>query len=135
MLNTNIYPEIFSFFTAGAKNKDKIISLNEVVRINHFQLPKIKNLFKENLKVWNIPDNVGKKYEKLFIEFHIFRHNKRVLDSDNLGAQVKWIIDAIKDKGWLEKDDNQITYIVYPAILDRNKKDTTLQVIVRDNNG
>ena len=133
-LNTDCYPEIFRFFTAGAKKKEKLISLNSINKINHFELPKIKNGFKDNLKVWNIPDNKGVKYQKLFIEFHIFRHNKRIFDSDNLGVQIKWIIDSIKETDWLLDDDNEITYIVFPAVLDRKRTDTTIEVIVRDNN-
>jgi hypothetical protein len=131
-MNFEHIPEIFRFTTAGAKFKDTIVSLNNISKWHRFKASEIKNFYKESISVWQIPD-VTKEYKKLFIEFHLLRHNKRVLDSDNLGFIIKWTIDAIKEKGWVE-DDDQITYIVFPAILDRKLNDTSIEIVVRDNN-
>jgi len=123
---------LFEFQVAGPKYKNQVISLNNVAKWLRFQGSIIKNIYKDSLKTWHIPNAADKK-EKLFIEFHLYRHNKRTLDSDNLGFIIKWTIDAIKESNWLI-DDDKITYIVYPAILDRNLEDTEIKVIVKDNN-
>jgi len=109
---------------------EEIISLNNINDWYRFNSSRIKNEYKNLLKEWYIP-KATKKHKSLFIEFHLFRHNKKTLDSDNLGFIIKWTIDAIKESNWME-DDDQITYIVFPAILNRELKDTEIKVIIKD---
>jgi Holliday junction resolvase RusA-like endonuclease len=119
---------LFEFQVAAPKFKNQVISLNNVGKWHRFNSSSIKNLYKDNIKVWNIPEPED-KLESVYIEFHLFRHNKRTLDSDNLGFIIKWTIDAIKEKEWLI-DDDKVTYIVFPAILDRELIDTEIKVKV-----
>jgi len=65
----------------------------------------------------------------MFICFSIYRHNRRIFDSDALGFIVKWTIDAIKESGWLV-DDNQVTYIVHPSVLNLDLIETEIKVEV-----
>lgn len=143
-MNTN-QNLLFEFHTPLPKYKEQVISLNNINKWYRFQSSKIKNEYKELLKDWYIPtpDNT---YEALYIEFHLYRHNKRTLDSDNLGFIIKWTIDAIKEinwkidttgkkpktiknPGWMIDDDN-ITYLVKPAILNTDLEETEIKVRV-----
>lgn len=121
---------LFEFQVAGPKYKNQVVSLNNVGKWIRYQSSPIKNTYKDMIKAWHIP-TADVKYKELFIEFRLFRHNKRTLDSDNLGFIIKWTIDAIKELEWIE-DDDQITYIVYPAVLDRELKDTEIKVVVKE---
>jgi hypothetical protein len=110
-----------------------------------FHSSKIKNEYKNNLKEWYIP-TPEKTFDKLLIEFHLYRHNKRTLDTDNLGFIIKWTIDAIKEINWSEewvgnkvnitkkegwmKDDDNVEYNVKPAILDKKLLETVITVKV-----
>jgi hypothetical protein len=115
--------------------KNQVISLNNIPKWYRFHQSKIKNEYKDMLKEWYIP-TPKKEYTSLYIEFHLFRHNKRVLDSDNLGFIIKWTLDSIKETENIEKkikwltDDDQIQYMVVPAILNRDLKDTSITVKV-----
>jgi hypothetical protein len=119
---------LFEFTTACPKYKNKVISLNNVGEWIRYSSSKIKNEYKDILKEWNIP-TATKQYEKLHFEFHLYRHNKRILDSDALGFIVKWTIDAVKESEWLI-DDNQVSYLVEPAILNRDLVETEILVKV-----
>jgi len=125
--------KLFEFQVAAPKYRNQVISLNNIGKWHRYQSSTIKNLYKDNLKSWNIPEATI-KYKSLYIVFHLYRHNKRTLDSDNLGFIIKWTIDAIKESGWLI-DDNIITYKVVPAILDRNLLDTEIKVVVYEHDG
>ena len=126
---------LFEFNTPCPKYKEQVISLNNVSKWLRFHQSKIKNTYKQQLKEWYIP-TPNTRYKKLYVEFHLFRHNKRVLDADNLGFIIKWTLDAIKETEnpklkitWLE-DDDQIRYLVEPAILDRELLETEIKVKV-----
>ena len=127
---------LFDFTAPAPKYKNQVISLNNVSKWLRFHGSKIKNEYKDTLKEWYIPSPT-KEHEALYIEFHLHRHNKRVLDSDALGFIIKYTIDAIKDTEndegikWL-KDDDQITYLVVPATLNRELLETEIQVKVFD---
>jgi len=127
--------QLFEFKVPCPKYQQTVISLNNVSKWHRFHQSKIKNTYKDNLKDWYIP-TPEKEYKSMYIEFHLMRHNKRVLDSDNLGFIIKWTLDAIKetrneekDINWLE-DDDQITYLVKPAILDKELLETEIIVKV-----
>jgi len=133
--------ELFQFQTPCPKYKEQVISLNNISKWHRFHSSKIKNEFKDLLKEWYIP-TPEKQYESIYVEFMLYRHNKRTLDSDNLGFQIKWIIDAIKETEnedildnkskpitWII-DDDKVKYSVEPAILDRDLLETELKVVV-----
>jgi len=101
---------------------DIVVSLNNVGKWHRYLKSKIMNHYKDTLKQWHIPDTTI-SLDKAYITFELIRHNKRVLDTDNLGFIIKWTIDSIKEVGWL-KDDDQITYTAIPAVLDREKSET-----------
>lgn len=127
---------IFEFTTQCPKWKNQVISLNNVGKWLRFQGSKIKNEYKEMLKEWHIP-TPDFEHSSLYIEFHLTRHNGRVLDSDGLGFIIKYTIDAIKETAnddglrWMT-DDDQITYLVKPAVLDRDLLETEITVKVFD---
>jgi len=119
----------------GKKSK-QVVSLNNIHQWLRFHKSKISNEYKNQLKDWYIPENPNPKYESIDIQFELKRHNKRVLDSDNLGIIIKWTIDAIKgeknDKEgskWLI-DDDKVFYNVVPAILDETLLETEIKVTV-----
>jgi len=127
--------QLFQFNTPCPKYKEWVISLNNISKWHRFHQSKIKNQYKENLQSWYIP-TPEKEYKSMYVEFHLMRHNKRVLDSDNLGFIIKWTLDAIKETEnkelgikWL-KDDDQITYKVVPAKLDKTLLETEIIVKV-----
>jgi len=120
--------KLLDFSIACPKYRKKVISLNNIPLWYRYQQSKIKNEYKQNLKDFCIttPD---KKLTKMFICFSIYRHNRRIFDSDALGFIVKWTIDAIKESGWLV-DDNQVTYIVHPSVLNLDLIETEIKVEV-----
>lgn len=130
---------IFEFTTPLPKWKNQVVSLNNANKWLRYDQSKIKNEYKDMLKDWHIP-TPDKQRKSMFIEFHLTRHNKRVLDSDALGYTIKWTIDAIKDTEneegmkWLF-DDDQITYLVHPAKLDRELLETEITVRVFERYG
>jgi len=73
------------------KNKSKIASLNEYPKWHWATQSKVKKTFKDLLMSWFIPKSEA-KLETVKIIFKLYRHNKRVLDSDNLGFIIKWSI-------------------------------------------
>jgi len=132
MIKEEKLDELFYFNTACPKYKEQVISLNNVAKWHRFHSSKIKNEYKNNLKDFYIPEAIN-KYKSLEIHFQLYRHNKRTLDSDNLGFIIKWTIDAIKELNWVE-DDDEITYKVNPAILNRDLLETEIEVKVFNNN-
>lgn len=118
--------ELFSFSAPCPKYKEQVVSLNNIGKWYRYNKSKIMNEYKTILKTWHIPE-VEEKLEKAYFSFELKRHNKRVLDSDNLGFIIKWTIDAVKEEEWL-LDDNKITYNVIPAIVDRTLKETIITV-------
>lgn len=139
---------LFEFTASAPKWKEQVISLNNIDKWHRFHKSKLKNEFKNMLQEWHIP-KPDAMYESLYIEFHLFRHNGRTLDSDNLGIIIKWTIDAIKEinwewdysgkkpkpikhPGWM-KDDDKIEYNVKPAVLNRELLETEITVKVFTN--
>lgn len=123
---------LLNFNIACPKYRKQVISLNNVGKWLRFHQSKIKNEYKQNLKDFCITPPPAIKYKKLFITFRIYRNNKRILDSDAIGFIVKWTIDAIKEVGWLV-DDDQITYIVFPSILNKDLVESEINVSVFEN--
>jgi len=137
---------LFEFTTPAPKHQQQVVTLNNVGKWYRFQGSKIKNEYKEMLKEWHIPKPKA-TFDYLLIEFHISRHVKRTLDSDNIGFIVKWTIDAIKEinwewdytgskpkiiakhPGWMVDDDN-VEYNVKPSILDKTLLETEFTVKV-----
>jgi len=117
---------LFSFNTPCPTYSNKVVSLNNVGKWLRYHKSKISNTYKDNLKDLFIPE-ASVKLKSAWIVFKLYRHNKRVLDSDNLGFIIKWTIDAIKEQGWLI-DDNQITYTVFPSVLDKELEETQVSV-------
>jgi len=111
----------------SGKNKNKIASLNEIIKWHWSAINKVKFEYKSNLKDWYIPKNQKEPQANMTIEFQLRRHNNRVLDSDNIGIIIKWTIDTIKEQNWLI-DDNQVTYTVIPSVLDNTVLDTTIDI-------
>lgn len=109
------------------KNKNKIASLNELPKWHWNDVSKVKKQYKDVISDWYIGDPNGEPLESMAIVFKLKRHNGRILDSDNIGFIIKWTIDAIKESGWLV-DDDQITYLVEPSVLDRELIESTIEV-------
>jgi len=123
---------LFKFSVACPKhNKEQVVSLNNINKWLRFKKSTISNEYKNLLNDWHIP-TPNKKLKKAFIVFELYRHNKRILDSDNLGIIIKWTIDAIKNSGWLV-DDDQIFYTVVPSTLDLSLKETEITLIMFEN--
>ena len=83
---------IFEFHVACPKYKEKIISLNksDVSKWLKWKETEIKNTYKDTLKDWHIPTpQEEQKLDRAFIAFHLYRHNKRKFDADNLGYIIK----------------------------------------------
>jgi hypothetical protein len=111
----------------SGKNKNKIASLNEVLKWHWKSTTECKNGYKDLLKNWYLSKSTEDKYEKMSIVFELHRHNNRMLDSDNIGLIIKWTIDAIKELDYLI-DDDQITYMVIPSKLNRDVVETQINV-------
>lgn len=109
------------------KNKNKIASLNEIPKWHWKTVSDVKNGFKDLLKEWYIGSTDLEPLPKMTIVFKLYRHNNRMLDSDNLGFIIKWTIDSIKESNWLI-DDDQICYTVEPSVLNKELIETSMQV-------
>lgn len=109
------------------KNKNKIASLNEIPKWHWSSVAKVKQEYKSIISDWYIGSYDGEPLSSMTIVFKIKRHNKKILDSDNIGFIIKWTIDAIKESGWLT-DDDQITYLVEPSVLDRDLIESLIEV-------
>jgi hypothetical protein len=109
------------------KNKNKIASLNEVPKWHWNDTAKVKKQYKDVINDWYIGDPDGEPLSSMTVVFKLKRHNGRILDSDNIGFIIKWTIDAIKESGWLI-DDDQITYLVIPSVIDRELIESTIEV-------
>jgi Holliday junction resolvase RusA-like endonuclease len=121
---------LFSFEVALPKGKGKykssIASMNKVATWHWSTTLSVKKEFKKLLLDWYIPE-ASVKLASGTLVFELFRHNKKIIDSDNIGFIVKWTIDAIKESGWLI-DDNQIKYVVVPSVVKKELKETTMSV-------
>lgn len=109
------------------KNKNKVASLNQVPKWHWSDVARVKQEFKEIIADWYISSNHGEPLKSMTIVFELFRHDNRIFDSDNLGFIIKWTIDTIKESGWLI-DDDQITYLVRPSVLDRSLIESSVRV-------
>ena len=119
--------KIFEFSVACPTYKsDVVISLNNINKWFRYKVSSISNEYKDMLTEWHIPAP-NKKLKKVYIVFELYRHNKRILDSDNLGFIIKWTIDAIKNSGWLI-DDDQVLYTVIPSTLNIDLKETEIKI-------
>lgn len=136
---------LFEFNVECPKYQNQVISLNNIEKWYRFHKSKIKNQYKQNLKDFYIP-TPDKTYEGIVIDFKLYRHNGKTLDSDNMGFIIKWTIDAIKEinwetqiingkektvknPGWIIDDDN-VEYSVTPAVLDRSLLETEVNIKV-----
>jgi Holliday junction resolvase RusA-like endonuclease len=126
LLTTENSSKIFEFNVAAPKYQKQVVSLNNVNKWLRWHKSKISNDYKNMISDWHIPEPTS-EFKDILIEFKLYRHNGRVLDADNIGFIVKWTIDAIKEKGWLE-DDNQVIFTVYPSIMDRELNETEIKV-------
>jgi len=120
---------LITFSTAVPKYGGQVVSLNNAKKWLKFSETPIKNEYKISLKQFYIPERKIEPLSKAFIIFRIFRKDKRMLDSDSLGYIIKWTIDAIKEENWFI-DDDQITYIVFPSVVDKSLIETELTVSV-----
>lgn len=67
------------------KNKNKVASLNEVPKWHWNAVSKVKSEYKGIIKDWYLEEYSGEPLERMSILFELYRHNGRILDSDNLG--------------------------------------------------
>lgn len=109
------------------KNKNKIATLNEVPKWHWSSVSKVKNDYKDLIKDWYLEDWNKEPLGSMTVVFSIERHNKRILDSDNIGFIIKWVLDAIKETGTLV-DDDQITYTVNPSIVVEGLVESQIKV-------
>lgn len=107
--------------------KNAIASINEVAKWHWNMVSKVKTEYKDLIKQWYLEENSGNKYRTMLIVFKLKRHNRRILDSDNLGFIIKWTIDAIKEQQWLT-DDDQVYYLVEPAVLNTDLIESSIEV-------
>ena len=102
------YPSIGS-----GRYKNQLVSINNLNKINHFQLSKIKNKFKQDVKEWLVPEGIGEPIrDGVLIRTSIIRHNKRKFDAINTAVVVKWLEDILVESRIIEDDkDNEIHHI------------------------
>jgi hypothetical protein len=127
--------KLFEFNVPCPKYKEQVVSLNNFSKWYRFKGSTIKNTYIELLHEWCIPEP-EETLDEILVEYHLYRHNKRVLDADNLGFIIKWTNDAIKNKKNELKnltfltDDDQVHYYVKPAVLNRELLETEIKVKV-----
>jgi hypothetical protein len=109
------------------KNKNKIASLNELPKWHWSAINKVKTEYKDIIKQWYLFEWKEEPLKDMTIVFKLYRHNHKILDSDNIGFIIKWTIDAIKESGWLV-DDDQITYLVLPSTHNSELIESTIKV-------
>lgn len=90
--------------------------------------PGIRTLYKQLLRDFFIPEPEDETFYKITIDYTILRHNKRKIDTDGLIFNHKWLADLLQEMGWIS-DDDQVTLIIRPYIVDKNLNETQFKVI------
>ncbi len=113
----------------AGKHKNQLATNNNAVNWLRYYKTKIKNTFKDNLIEWSVPQ-VEHNYKSGTVEFQIYRPNKRRIDADAFGiSSFKWTVDLLVQQGWF-KDDDQVTFIFKPAIVETERIETDVKVRV-----
>lgn len=112
------------------KNKNKIASMNEVTKWHWSSTTKVKDKYKLMVKEWFLSEpKANEVYNYSYVKYELLRHNKRVIDADNLGFIIKWTNDCIKELGWI-LDDDKLSYSVDRAKLNPDLNETSVKVTV-----
>ncbi len=112
------------------KNKNKIASMNEVPKWHWSSTSKVKDRFKVMVKEWFLScPSANEVYNYAYVKYELLRHNKRVIDADNIGFIVKWTNDCIKELGWIY-DDDMLSYSVERARLIPSLNETSVKVTI-----
>ena len=112
------------------KFKNRLAVNNTIPTWYRFQKTKIKNTFKENLSQWHIEESQLALEENVTVEFQLYRPTKHKLDADSIAISAgKWTVDLLVEKGWI-KDDNVVTFIYRPVIVEKERVETEVNVKV-----
>jgi Holliday junction resolvase RusA-like endonuclease len=132
MLNSKIIEFTCQFPKIGVgKYKNQLCTLNNIPKFYRYEKTKIKNKFKEQLLGWTVP-RVDYNYPEGYVEFQLYRPTKLRLDADAGALVYKWIVDLLVEEGYF-KDDDQITFILKPVIVDKERVETEIKVTVYAN--
>ena len=114
------------------KHKNEYVLMNNASVWLRFYKSKIMAEFKEHISSWSIPESsllLGSGR----IEYQLYRPNKKKLDNDAPSYVYKWVQDTLVAQGYF-KDDDQITSILRPVIVERNRVETEVKVAVYGTN-
>jgi hypothetical protein len=112
------------------KKKNQLATVNNIPYFYRFHKTRIKNGVKTRLKDWLLPKNEGKVYREGLVEFRLYRPSKKRLDADaGSGTVYKWIVDTLVEQGYFE-DDDQITFVLKPVIVETHRVETDIEVKV-----
>ena len=117
------------------KHKNKLAVTNTLQYWYRYKKTKIKNTFKESLNSWIIPECDKAPNKCGVIEFQLYRPNERGLDADSISVSTgKWIMDFIVEQGWFS-DDDKMTFVYKPKIVDKSLSVTEVHVKVYETDG
>jgi len=114
------------------KHKNEYVLMNNASVWLRFYKPKIMSAFKERITSWSIPISTLKSKSGR-IEYQLYRPNKKRLDSDAPSYVYKWIMDTLVDLGYFI-DDNDITLVLKPVIVEKDRVETEVRVTVYGTN-
>ena len=106
-----------------------IATLNNVSQWLRYKKTEIKNQYKQLCRDFFIPEppDEWKPITSVVLEYTILRHNTKRIDTDNVIFASKFLADLLVDMGYLI-DDNQVTLIIKPYIVDKSLVETQLSM-------
>lgn len=111
----------------GVRKNEYVLMNNASIWLRFYQT-KIKTQFKNHISNWCIPES-NLKHKSGRIEYQLYRPSKKRLDADAPSYIYKWTMDTLVSQGWF-LDDNDITIVLRPVIVEPNRVETEFKVSV-----
>ena len=113
----------------AGKFKNQLAVNNTIPNWYRWYKKKIKDTFKQLLAEWHIEES-QLALDDVTVEFQLYRPTARKLDADSIAISAgKWTVDLLVERGWI-KDDNTVTFIYKPVIIERDRVETDVKVSV-----
>ena len=113
----------------AGKHKNQLVTNNNVSIWKRWYETKIKKTFKDSLRDWTVPES-ELKLKSGTVEFQLYRPTRHRLDADSITWEGKWFVDFLVEQGYFE-DDDQVTFIYKPVIVEHERVETEVYVVVK----
>ncbi len=126
------FTTVFPTISKTGKHSKKLVTVNSIPHWYRYKKTEVKNNFKESLGSWTIPEYDKEPHKSGTVEFTLLRHNNRRIDADSCTFVGKWLVDFLVERGYF-LDDNEITFIYRPALMNQDVVETSINVKVYAN--